>query len=61
MVWGSVPDQPSEQAANFGDGERDQLPDWNQIPPFAALAAAAVTVRKAWASMLNVICAYQES
>lgn len=60
VAVGVVPDEAGEQAADFGDGERDQLAGRCRCPPFAP-AAARVTVRKAWASIARVMCRYQLS
>jgi hypothetical protein len=58
------PDQCHQQAANLGDGERDQLEPAGQAgaSPFARsllVAWVRVTARKAWASSARVMCRYQ--
>ena len=55
-----VPDQAGEEAADLGNGERDQLVDRTGIPLLAP-AWAVVMVRKAWASMARVMWRYQLS
>ena len=56
-----VPDEVGEQPADLGDGEGDQVFGWpGRGPPFL-VAAAWVTVRKAWANMARVMWRYQLS
>jgi len=57
------PDEPPQEAAHLGHGQRDQRGGAQGIaPPFSAPAARArTTVRNAWANSARVLWRYQPS
>lgn len=56
-----LPDRGREQPPDFGHGERDQFLGGGAVTPLFAPASALVTVKKACARIVNVMCRYQES